>query len=657
MYPKRIYIFSVLALASLSMVACSPGTETQTISPPSQPPPTCAVFPTPSQRGVETACPSPVPIQPVVETASPSPTPEARQSVFVISWDGGRADIVYDLMGEGDMPGFAALARQGLRAEYAQTVDPPLTAVAQNSISTGSIPARTGIVSNSYHNFNDSFYWYRSGFDEVLDEAEPVWVTASRAGLTTAAVFFPGGSLAYPAQTADFTVGLGIRKAYSRRETVALAAAQDWQNLPASYSPPLEATYHIPEVTRIHMLVLDSTDDHAENYDVVLISRTHRVNEDTPRLGVGGWGSLILLPNNVSGADFLIQEITSEQVTFFHTGVYHNSAAPRELLEGINQRYGFFRSGADSYALEHGWITAEDNLYLIERASLWMAEVAAWVYATYHPDLIFTWQDTFDAAGHAFFLQDQRQLDYTSERAELYAEYYRHIGRVSDRALEIMIDDLDLRNTTVLLVGDHGMAPVHTTVYVNTILERAGLLRLDSRDYVVVEKSEAFAVASGGAVNVYLNLEDRERSGIVSPEVYTDVQQTVIDLLVGLTDPETGERVFQRVLRRDELASIGLDHPNSGDVFAQAEPGYHLDGWRGVDYVFKPSNFYGQHGYDSSLPEMRTLFIASGAGVPATGEVIPFVNVVDYAPTIAALLGFSPAPTVDGEIIAAILDR
>ncbi|HEC61632.1 MAG TPA: hypothetical protein ENI27_05190 [bacterium] len=322
----RLYIINILAFTSLILVACSPGIEAQTTSPLSLPPPTYTVFPTPSQRVVETASPSPTPSQPVIETAFPSPTPEARHSVFVVSWDGGRADMVYDLMGEGVMPGFAALARQGLRAEYAQTVDPPLTAVAQNSISTGSIPARTGIVSNSYHNSNDSFYWYRRGFDELLDGAEPVWVTASRAGLITAAVFFPGGSPSLPGQAADFTVGYGIRDAYSRRETVPLTAAQDWQNLPASYSPLLEATYQIPEVTRIYLLVLDSTDDQARNYDLVLFSRARRVIEDTPRLGVGEWGSLILLPNYVSGADFLIQEITSEEVTFFHTGVYHNIA-------------------------------------------------------------------------------------------------------------------------------------------------------------------------------------------------------------------------------------------------------------------------------------------------------------------------------------------
>ncbi len=47
-----------------------------------------------------------------------------------------------------------------------------------------------------------------------------------------------------------------------------------------------------------------------------------------------------------------------------------------------------------------------------------MAEVAAWVYTTYQPDLMFTWQDPFDSAGHQFLMTDPRQLSYSAEMLE-----------------------------------------------------------------------------------------------------------------------------------------------------------------------------------------------------------------------------------------------
>ena len=593
-------------------------------------------------------------------TASPN---DGRRSVIVISWDGGQAASLYSLMDAGLLPHFASLAKQGARAEYALSIDPPLTFSAHNSLSTGSYPARTGIVSNAYHNPNDSFYWYRSGVEQPLDAAEPVWVTASRAGLTTATVVFPGGSPTMPAQMADYSIDYGVRDAYSRQATVPLSQAEGWEGPPASFSPILEGVYQVPEVAKLHLLVVDTSDDQAVNYDAVLLLPDHdtrlwgarRVDPGALRLRAGEWGSLLLEPEQFIGADFLVQAISSQEITIFHTTVSHNRAAPRELLEALNRRFGFFPSGGDAYALEHGWITEEDYLHQIERFSLWLAEVTAWVYGTYHPDLLFAWQENFDTAGHAFFLQDPRQAGYTPEKAERYAGYYRRAAQAADLALGKTLESVDLKRTAVFLVADHGMAPAHTNVNVNTILERAGLLVLDKKNYVVVNKTKAFAVASGAAVNVYINLRGREVEGIVPEAEYSALQDRVITLLSELKDPQTGEPVFQRTLPRSELASLGLDHPNSGDVFAQANPGYSLDGWRGNKEVYAPLQTYGQHGYDSSLPEMHTLFVAAGGGVPAEVGLIPPVRLIDIAPTIAALLGFAPALTVDGTQIKSLV--
>ncbi|MFZ5919574.1 MAG: alkaline phosphatase family protein [Chloroflexota bacterium] len=621
----------ILALFALVLQACQPATPTPptpTPNPPTQPPAT------------ETAEP-------------PTPTPEpARRSVVLISWDGSRADLVYSLMDGGLMPNFASLAGAGLRAEYAQSIDPTLTAAAHNSISSGSFPARTGITSNSFHVTGDDFYWYRVGFGEQMDEAEPVWVTASKAGLTTAAVFFVGGSPAHEDQLADYTIGYGIQDAYSKQWNVSLSAAEGWSDVPESFSPALEGSFTIQNVGKVWLHVSDSTDDASENYDTVVLNTERSGAEPAQTLEQKEWGSLVLLPRAYSGADFLIQEITPESVTLYHTGVERNTAEPKDLLDALNAQFGPFPSGADSYALEHGWITPEDDLYLMQRQSTYMAEVAAWVYETYQPDLLLTWQDPFDSAGHQFLMVDPRQMYYSPGLAETYRGYYEQAAAIADNSLGVMLDAFDLETTTVMLAGDHGMAPIHSVVYVNTILENAGLLTLDSQNYVVLDQTKAFAVCSGGAVHVYINLVGREKGGgTVTPGEYPQVQKQIADLLTNLADPETGDPVFERVLLRSELGPLGLDSANSGDVFAQAVPGYHLDGWRGNDNVFEPADFYGQHGYDSNLPEMRTIFIAAGMGVPQLSELIPSVRIVDYAPTIAALLGFAPAPSVDGSII------
>jgi predicted AlkP superfamily phosphohydrolase/phosphomutase len=81
---------------------------------------------------------------------------------------------------------------------------------------------------------------------------------------------------------------------------------------------------------------------------------------------------------------------------------------------------------------------------------------------------------------------------------------------------------------------------------------------------VVVEESQAFAVASGGAAHIYINLKGREKDGFVPPEDYAQIQTQIVDLFSALTDPKSGEAVFQRVLPREQLAALHFDHPNAG---------------------------------------------------------------------------------------------
>jgi len=645
-------IILLLLLFLLPIAACTKSTPIQ-VDPTVQPISTSIITPSATQTLTPTYTALPTP--------TPANTPIVRNSVFLISWDAGRADLINQMMLDGILVNFSNLAANGIQAEYAISVDPSLTASAHSSIATGSYPNKTGIVSNSFHNPNDSFYWYRLGFDEPIDQAEPIWVTASRAGLTSAALFFPGASPSLPGQTADYTVGYGDRQAYSKQVTVPLFQFDheiDELDL-SSYSAPYEGSFVIDQVTRVYLYLIDNSDNETQDYDTVIVNNGQYAREKNIQLGLNEWGSLILIESSYSGCDFLIQRINLDkdppEITLYHTGVYKNNASPRSLLEGINTKFGFFPAGADDYALEHGWITDEDYFYMLQRSSRWMAEVSAWVYSTYKPDLLLTWQNVFDEAGHAWFMHNQRQPAYSDETAIQFSDYFKKGAIVADQALDTMLDVIDLNHTTLMLISDHGMAAIHTKVYVNTILEKAGLLKLDNRNYVDVGNSKAFAVASGGSVHIYINLIDHESDGFVSPEEYDQVQSQIVESLTSLTDPETGELVFQRVLRQNELASMNLNHENSGDIFALVYPGYFLDGWRGNDDVFGDVDFYGQHGYYSATTEMHTIFIAAGYKVPNSGEVFPPIQIIDYAPTIARLLGFEPAPSIDGELIPAMI--
>jgi len=214
---------------------------------------------------------------------------------------------------------------------------------------------------------------------------------------------------------------------------------------------------------------------------------------------------------------------------------------------------------------------------------------------------------------------------------------------------------VDLEKDTMIVLSDHGMAPIHSQVYVNTILEQAGLLQYGEGDSFPIDtaRSRAVAFASGGAVHVYINLKGREQPGIVPASEYEAVQDEIVAALRDAADAE-GRPLFARVLRRDELAELGLDSPVSGDVFAQAVLGYALTDWRGNPRVVEPATYYGQHGYDSTLSEMRAILYAAGSGI-RTGASIAGTHLVNVVPTVASLLGVVPAETVDGRVLVEML--
>ena len=311
-------------------------------------------------------------------TETPTETPQ--HSVVLISWDGSRSDFIFDLMDGGYLPTFAGFLDKGIQAEFAQTIDPSLTAAAHNSMSSGSLPTHTGITSNNFHVAGDDFNWYRVGFDETMDEAEPIWVTASKNGLTTASVFFVGGSPSHNGQLADYTVGFGIQDAYSNQRSVELSSGDNWIDLPTSYNAPLEGQFTIQNVGTVYLCALDMSDDGNINYDTVILNTEPSGSIPAQTLQINQWGSLVLLPRSYAGAHFLIKEISNEKVVVFHTGVNHNNAAPNDMEDAINNGFGFFPAGPDYYALEHGWITENDYVTMIERQANYLADVAVWVY-------------------------------------------------------------------------------------------------------------------------------------------------------------------------------------------------------------------------------------------------------------------------------------
>lgn len=132
----------------------------------------------------------------VARTAAAAPV-EARPPVTIlVSIDGFWAPYLQ----RGLSPNLTRLAAGGVSAAMRPSF-PSKTFPNHWTLVTGVVPDRHGIVANGFSDparpgqrftmASDQPYWW--------DEAEPIWVTAERAGIPTATMFWPGSNVAWGA--------------------------------------------------------------------------------------------------------------------------------------------------------------------------------------------------------------------------------------------------------------------------------------------------------------------------------------------------------------------------------------------------------------------------------------------------------------------------
>lgn len=120
-----------------------------------------------------------------------------RPATILIGIDGFRADD----LDRGVTPVLSGLAAEGARAAMRPSF-PSKTFPNHYALVTGLRPDRNGIVDNTFEDPAIPGVTFRMSNREAVgerrwwDQAEPIWVTAERAGIATAPVFWPGSEAA-----------------------------------------------------------------------------------------------------------------------------------------------------------------------------------------------------------------------------------------------------------------------------------------------------------------------------------------------------------------------------------------------------------------------------------------------------------------------------
>jgi predicted AlkP superfamily pyrophosphatase or phosphodiesterase len=172
----------------------------------------------------------------------------------------------------------------------------------------------------------------------------------------------------------------------------------------------------------------------------------------------------------------------------------------------------------------------------------------------------------------------------------------------------------------VMIVSDHGFAPVAHDINLIPAFVAAGLMTLNADGTPTAW--DAAPWPSGGSAGVVLARRD-------DPALKARVEALLAKLAA---DPASG---VGRVIGRDAILQMG--GARDMDYFLDARIGYEF-GSKTTGPLVTPSTLKGMHGYFPDHPEMHATLIIDGPGLPIHGS-LGEVDMRTIAPTEAKILG------------------
>lgn len=298
-----------------------------------------------------------------------------------------------------------------------------------------------------------------------------------------------------------------------------------------------------------------------------------------------------------------------------------------------------------------------------------------------------------DVAQHLFW----RQMEMEDPReGDVIGRLYQEADGLLGEVLGALDDD-----TTLMVVSDHGAGPLKKAVSINRWLFQQGYLTLRKQgefkgpfnrallksltwlnmhlsgwiktslkarlawmrdgieSYLVTTqvdwaKTRAFAIGEYGGITV--NLQGRERKGIVPYEEYDHLRDEIGAKLLDLRDPDTGKRVIERVYRREEVYSgpyveqapdLVLDWDYAYDCRERVGP-VHRDVFEN-EAIYIPFADYRKTG----VHRRHGIFLMYGS--PAKPGCVEGARLIDVAPTLFHLLGVPVPDDMDGRVLTCAL--
>ncbi len=648
----------------------------------------------------------------------------SKKKVLFLGLDAAMPDLVKKFVAEGNMPNTEKLLNQGVFSRI-ETVFPTLTAAAWTAIVSGAGSGSNGVPSLMVKHLGEELDHWHTSFDRREVLTETLWEVGAREGLKSALINWPvtfplggldekdgvqlAGALNPPfryfymplwdvASSAVFSnQQLRCNQIPGRAVKVEAKEAAGWINLPESYRPILEFEITVPPTYvkgyKMQVAIYASTE---EGYDRMLIADTKDGSKAVTDITMGEYGPWIVKNYDANDRNrdgrfrFQILELSKDGKNFklYQSAINtaENYSVPERLTAEVEKVAGPYMEVDDPWAYMDGWMSAELYIEQLGLHNNWWGDATKYVLENEEWDLGFSWVGTIDHIKHVIYAGiEPKSRIYDPEKADWCMDQIRQVYKQVDDNIGKILEVVDLSNTYVLLVSDHGFTHNDWNPYLKEILARKGLmdyvldLTNDRPDNLSVnwEKTKCHPLEPGHT-HIFINLKGRDPQGIVEPEDYEKVQEEIINALYDIKDPETGENTVSLAIKKQESGTVGIfqgpGYDRIGDVVFAWKPGYithpfiyraavkYRDGSERIipnPELFEPAklleNFTGAHHCLPTEHDMHALFIMAGPGTTKHERKYPG-RIIDIAPTITKIIGIDAPKDAEGGVMYDIID-
>jgi len=526
--------------------------------------------------------------------------------VLIIGMDGLDPQLATKLMGEGKLPNFAGLKSKGGFRELGTSV-PPLSPVAWSTFITGTNPGGHGIFdfihrdpktlkpylstslsepSTRTFQIGEWVFPLSGGQVKLLREGRAFWELLEEKGIPTSMSRIPanfppvnaGGRSLSGMGTPDLLGTYGTFSLYTDHPPANadnISGGRVYQVMELNHR--IEARLYGPPNT-FKVNAAPTTVEFAIWVDHE--SRVAKVSIQGQEflLKQGEWSDwvrvefpLVPMVKSVTGiCRFYLKEI-HPHFTLYVSPVNLDPESPalpistpvpyaRDLARSIGL---FYTQGMaeDTKAFNAHVLDERDYLEQVELVLGEQIKMLRYELEQFRSGVLFFYISTTDLVPHMFWAtMDSRHPGYDPEIGKQYHGVIEELYQRMDRLLGSVLSKVDDR-TTVVVMSDHGFAPLYRQFHLNTWLLEHGYLRL--KPGTSAEARSLFSSVDWGKTQayglglnaLYVNLKGREAEGVVDPRERAEVADRLARELAALRDPVSGEPVISRVYKAEEIYS------------------------------------------------------------------------------------------------------